>query len=164
MSGCTRAFRGTLLVAICAVLAFAAVRPQAQSSQAGLLPLIDRQLFFGNPEISGATLSPDGTLIAFRKPYKDTLNVWVKKTDEPFDAAKLVTEDTRRPIPGFFWSRDSKYVLFVQDQAGDENFNVYAVNPLEPPPSGANVPKARNLTEAKGREPSSIASPSTIRI
>jgi dipeptidyl aminopeptidase/acylaminoacyl peptidase len=150
MSGCTRALRGTLLVAICAVLAFAAVRPQAQSSPAGLPPLIDRQLFFGNPEISGATLSPDGTLIAFRKPYKDTLNVWVKKTDEPFDAAKLVTEDTRRPIPGFFWSRDSKYVLFVQDQAGDENFNVYAVNPLEPPPSGANVPKARNLTEAKG--------------
>jgi len=127
-----------------------AAQPEAQSSQAGLPPLIDRQLFFGNPEISTATISPDGRYVAFRKPYKDTLNVWVKKTEDSFDKAKLVTADTRRPIPAFFWSRDSKYLLFVQDQAGDENYNVYAVNPADAPVAGADVPKARNLTDAKG--------------
>jgi dipeptidyl aminopeptidase/acylaminoacyl peptidase len=134
-----------------AVVALTLTAGSAQSQQAsGLPPLIDRQLFFGNPEITSATLSPDGSYIAFRKPFKDTLNIWVKKTEEPFESARLITNDTRRPIPGFFWSRDSKYVLFVQDQAGDENFNVYAVNPAEPPAQGSEVPVARNLTDAKG--------------
>jgi dipeptidyl aminopeptidase/acylaminoacyl peptidase len=122
----------------------------AQSSSTGLPPLIDRQLFFGNPEIATATISPDGKMIAFRRPYKGTMNIWVKKAEDSFDNAKLVTDDTRRPILAFFWSRDSKYVLFAQDQGGDENFNVYAVNPADDAPAGAAVPKARNLTEAKG--------------
>jgi dipeptidyl aminopeptidase/acylaminoacyl peptidase len=139
--------RRAALVAV--VLSLSPVLSGAQSSS-GLPPLIDRQLFFGNPEVSSATISPDGRLIAFRKPYKDTMNVWVKKTEEPFTAAKLLTDDTKRPIPTFFWSRDSKYILFAQDQGGDENFNVYAVNPSESPAAGATVPKARNLTEAKG--------------
>src|SRR6478672_2774629 len=81
-------------------------------SAQGLPPLIDRELLFGNPEISGAQISPDGKFLAFVKPYKDTRNVWVKKTGEPFSAARLLTADTKRPIPGFFWSRDSKYILF----------------------------------------------------
>jgi len=139
------------LPGVAAALAIGAgVAAGQQASSQGLPPLIDRQLFFGNPEITSATLSPDGRYIAFRKPYQDTLNVWVKKADEPFEGARLITSDTRRPIPGFFWSRDSKYVLFVQDQAGDENYNVYAVDPSAPAPEGAEAPRARNLTEAKG--------------
>ena len=113
-------------------------------------PLIDRELFFGDPEIAGAQISPDGAYIAFIKPLKGTRNVWVKKTADPFASAKPITADTKRPIPGYFWSRDGKYILFVQDQAGDENYNVYAVNPADAPASGQEVPTARNLTEAKG--------------
>jgi dipeptidyl aminopeptidase/acylaminoacyl peptidase len=115
-----------------------------------LPPLIDRELFFDDPEIAGAQISPDGQYIAFLKPWNKTRNIWVKKTEEPFSAAKLVTADTKRPIPAYFWSRDSKYILFVQDAAGDENYNVYAVNPADPAPDGAPVPAARNLTDAKG--------------
>ena len=112
-------------------------------------PLLDRELFLGDPEISGAQLSPDGQFIAFIKPYQKTRNVWVKRTGEPFDAAKPVTADTKRPIPNYFWSRDGKYILFTQDQGGDENYNIYAVNPAAAPTSGTAVPAARNLTEAK---------------
>ncbi len=113
-------------------------------------PLIDREAFFGDPEIAGAQLSPDGKYIAFVKPWNKTRNVWVKRTEEPFSAAHLVTADTKRPIPGFFWSRDGKFILFVQDMAGDENYNVYAVNPGDKPAAGSEAPAARNLTEAKG--------------
>ncbi len=113
-------------------------------------PLIDRELFFGDPEISGAQISPDGKYLAFIKPWKGTRNVWVKPLAVAFDQARLVTADTRRPIPGYFWSRDSKYILFVQDQAGDENYNVYAVEPSALPAAGAPTAPARNLTEAKG--------------
>src|SRR4051795_401455 len=112
-------------------------------------PLIDRQLLFGDPEIAGAQISPDGKFIAFVKPLDGTRNVWVKRTQDPFEKARPLTADTKRPIPGYFWSRDGKFILFVQDQAGDENFNVYAVDPAVSPAAGQKVPAARNLTEAK---------------
>ena len=113
-------------------------------------PLIDREILFGDPEISGAQISPDGAFIAFIKPFKGTRNIWVKKTAEPFDKAKPITADTKRPIPSYFWSRDGKFILFVQDKAGDENYDVYAVNPTETPASAQDVPTARNLTDIKG--------------
>jgi len=113
-------------------------------------PLIDRELFFGDPEIAGAQISPDGAFIAFVKPFKGVRNIWVKKTNEPFGNAKPITADTKRPIPTFFWSRDGKYILFVQDKAGDENYHVYGVNPADKPAAGQDVPAARNLTDVKG--------------
>lgn len=113
-------------------------------------PLIDREILFGDPEIAGAQISPDGAFIAFIKPFKGTRNIWVKKTAEPFANAKPITADTKRPIPTYFWSRDGKYILFVQDKGGDENYNVYAVSPSEAPASGQDVPAARNLTDVKG--------------
>ena len=133
--------------------------PSHPRTQRTCAPLIDRELFFGNPEIAGAQISPDGQYIAFLKPWKDTRNVWVKKTGEPFDKAHLVTNDPKRPIPAYLWSRDSKYILFVQDHAGDENYNVYAVNPAEAPAPGQDVPAARNLTDAKGARAMIYATP-----
>jgi len=113
-------------------------------------PLIDRELFFGDPEIAGAQISPDGAFIAFVKPFKGTRNIWVKKTADPFTNAKPITAETKRPIPSYFWSRDGKYILFVQDKGGDENYNVYAVNPGDAPAAGQDVPTARNLSDVKG--------------
>ena len=138
-----RSILGLLLLSALIIVALAApVWAQAP-------PLIDRELFFGDPEIAGAQISPDGAFIAFIKPFKGTRNIWVKKTAEPFTSAKPVTGDTKRPIPTYFWSRDGKYILFVQDKAGDENYNVFAVNPADAPAAGQDVPAARNLTEAK---------------
>lgn len=117
---------------------------------AELPPLLDRELFFGNPEIAGAQLSPDGRYMAFLKPWNDTRNIWVKGTFEPFAKARLLTAETKRPIPGFFWSQDSRYILFVKDNDGDENYNVWAVSPQDPPEEGKPTPKARNLTDLKG--------------
>ena len=123
-----------LLAAV--TLTIPALAQQDSNKSTSQPPLIDRELFFGNPEIAGAQISPDGKFIAFLKPYKDTRNIWVKRVEEPFSAAKLVTSDTKRPIPGYFWSRDGKYILFVKDKDGDEDFNVYAVNPAEAPAAG----------------------------
>jgi dipeptidyl aminopeptidase/acylaminoacyl peptidase len=125
--------------------------PPATFAQSTPQPaLIDRELFFGDPEISAAQLSPDGKFIAFVKPLKGTRNVWVKRTEDPFDAARPITADKSRPVTQYFWSRDGKYILFAQDKAGDENFDVYAVNPADSPAAGEDVPVARNLTDAKG--------------
>ncbi len=110
---------------------------------AQLPPIIDRELFFGNPDISGAQISPDGKWISFIKPYRNVQNIWVKETHEAFEKARPVTADSLRPVTNYFWSRNGTYILFVQDKGGDENFRVYAVNPKE---KGDPVPKARDLT------------------
>lgn len=144
--------------AFCGLLAFAAAA-RAQPSE--LPPLLDRQLFFGDPEIINGQLSPDGKFIAFLKPLDGTLNAWVKRTGEPFAAARPLTAETKRPIAGFFWSQDGKFILFAQDQGGDENFNVYAVDPAASPAAGQRVPAARNLTEAKGARALIYAVPKT---
>ena len=120
------------------------------AARADLPPLLDRELFFGNPEIASAQLSPDGQYVAFLKPWKDTRNVYVKKVAEPFEKARLLTAEAKRPIPAFFWTRDSRLLLYVKDNDGDENFNVWAVDPSAPNAAGSEVPPSRNLTEAKG--------------
>jgi dipeptidyl aminopeptidase/acylaminoacyl peptidase len=112
-------------------------------------PLLDRELFFGDPEISGSQLSPDGKWMSFMKPYNGARNIWVKAADEPFDAARPVTAD-ERPVPGYFWSRDSRYLLYVQDKGGDENFHVWAVDPAGQVAADTGVPAARDLTPVDG--------------
>lgn len=136
----------TLLLGLVLLLTPGLTRAQTNA----LPPIIDRELFFGDPEISGAQLSPDGRFMSFVKPYKGTRNIWVKAINAPFASAKPMTADTTRPIRGYFWSRDGKYLLFSQDKGGDENFNVYAVNPAEALKTGQDVPTARDLTGLKG--------------
>jgi dipeptidyl aminopeptidase/acylaminoacyl peptidase len=106
-------------------------------------PLIDREIFFGDPEISSAQISPDGNYITFVKPFNNVRNIWIKEKNQKFDEARPITADTKRPVTSYFWSHDSRYVLFVQDQGGNENFRVYAVNPME---KGDPVPASRDLT------------------
>jgi len=115
-----------------------------------LPPMIDRETFFGDPEIAGGQISPDGKFISFLRPYKEVLNIWVKSYDEPFDAARPVTSDTIRPVRGYAWTRDGRYVIYVQDKGGDENFHLYAVDPFLKLEAGQDVPPARDLTPIEG--------------
>lgn len=99
------------------------------SDRSTLPPLIERELFFSDPDISGAQLSPDGQFIAFQRPLDGIVNVWVKGIDEPMAAARPVTADTQSPIMFYFWSADGRYILYGQDTGGNENFRLYAVEP-----------------------------------
>ena len=123
-----------------------AAQDAAAERLAALPPLIDRNVFFGDPEIAGARLSPDGKWISFGKPYRGVMNVWVKHVDEPFDAARPLTADTKRPLGSHFWTEDSRYVLFIQDEGGTEDFHVYAVDPAAAAEEATGVPPARDLT------------------
>src|SRR5258708_11335965 len=113
-------------------------------------PIIDRNLFFGEIAIAGAQISPDGRFISFLKPYKGTRNIWVKGADEPFSAARPVSAEAARPIRSYFWSHDSKYILYSQDSGGDENFNIYAIDPTQAADPKTGVPPTRPLTNLKG--------------
>ena len=113
-------------------------------------PLIDREVFFGDPQVSGARLSPDGKWISFRKPYSGVMNVWVKAVEAPFDAARPLTADIERPLGRHFWTEDSRYVVFMQDEGGTEDHHVFAVDPAADADEATGVPPARDLTPMEG--------------
>jgi dipeptidyl aminopeptidase/acylaminoacyl peptidase len=142
--------RTAIILTLSAALAAGASSPTGLAAEAGAPPLIDREVFFGDPQISGAQISPDGSWVSFRQPYREVMNIWVKKADEPFDAARPMTADSERPVTGYFWSEDSRYLLYVQDKGGDENYHVYAVDPKAKPDQASGVPPARNLTPYDG--------------
>ena len=90
-------------------------------------PLIERSLIFGNPDKAGATISPDGSMIAYLAPVDGVLNVWVGPVKKP-EAAKPVTHDEKRGIRIYFWAYTSDDVVYLQDKDGDENWRAYAVD------------------------------------
>lgn len=110
--------------------------------------LLDRELFFGNPQISQGQLSPDGKFISFMKPYQGIMNVWVKEFAEPFEKARPLT-DSKQPLRGYTWTEDGNYILFVKDSDGDENMNLFAVDPNAKIEAGKETPESRNLTPLK---------------
>ena len=111
-------------------------------------PTIDRALFFSDPEISGTQLSPDGKSLAFLKPFRGVRNIWIKRVAEPFDKARPLTASPRPPAE-FFWSADSKYVLYTQDMGGDEEFGLYSID-VQRSKAGDAVMSARELTPYAG--------------
>ena len=96
-------------------------------SQQNSVPLIPRQVLFGNPDRASVKLSPDGTHIGFLAPVDGVLNVWVGPAGEP-EAARPVTQDTYRGIRFYTWAYTNEHVLYIQDQAGDENWRLYSVD------------------------------------
>ena len=90
-------------------------------------PLIPREVLFGNPDKAALRISPDGRHIAFLAPVNGVLNVWVAATNA-LEAATPVTQDTGRGIRRFFWAYTNDHLLYLQDQGGDENWKVYAVD------------------------------------
>ena len=134
-----------LLTAGLLFLPATAIRAESVGYLDQLPPLLDRDVFFGDPEITASQVSPDGNYMTFQRPYKDVMNVWIKALDAPFDEARPLTTG-ERPVPGHFWSMDSKYVLYVQDKGGNENFHIYAVDPSQEAEDATGVPPARDLT------------------
>ncbi len=89
--------------------------------------LIARKEIFGNPDRTLARISPDGEHVSWLAPKDGVMNVWVAPADNPA-AARAVTDDRYRGIAMYFWAPNSRFVYYVQDQGGDENFHVYASN------------------------------------
>ncbi len=115
-----------------------------------LPPMIEREIFFGDPEIARAQLSPDGEYVSFLKQYKGHLNIWVKEKKQKFEEAYPVTADTIRSVRGYAWTRDGRYIIYVQDKGGNENYHIYAVDPYAELTAGQDVPEARDLTPIEG--------------
>ena len=101
-------------------------------------PQISVEEFFSPPVRAGATISPDGTRIAYLAPWKNRLNVWVQDVDGN-EEPRCVTADETRSVYIYKWTHDSRWLLYLQDNGGDEHWHVYRVNPDAPEVSAVDL-------------------------
>jgi dipeptidyl aminopeptidase/acylaminoacyl peptidase len=111
-----------------------------------LPPLIPLEVLFGNPTRTQARIAPTGEYLSWLAPSDDgVLNVWVQPADGPAvdrPAPRQITDDTVRGIRFHGWSEDGKRVFYLQDEGGDENWHLYAVD--------ADGGETRDLTPFEG--------------
>jgi dipeptidyl aminopeptidase/acylaminoacyl peptidase len=89
-------------------------------------PLIPRRVLLGAPKRWQPTISPDGERLAYLAPDdRDILQIWVRTLGNSDDRC---VSRARRPVWFYAWSRDSKTVFCFQDQDGDENWHVHAID------------------------------------
>ncbi|MCI0414148.1 S9 family peptidase [bacterium] len=89
--------------------------------------LIPRKVLFGNPVKDKPMISPSGMRFAYLAPSEEgILNIWVASTGKKDD--RMVTQDQRRGIFDFQWGYSDDYILFFQDNNGDENHHLKVVN------------------------------------
>jgi dipeptidyl aminopeptidase/acylaminoacyl peptidase len=92
-------------------------------------PLISRQMLFADASASNVAISPDGAWIAFLRPVNGVANLWVAPADAPEKAKALTSYEGRgiSPWPGPQWSSDSRVILYLRDDGGNENFQLYGL-------------------------------------
>jgi len=110
--------------------------------------IIPRDILFGNPEYASPSISPDGKLLAYIRPTDGVLNVHVRTVGKNDD--RVVTSDRYRGIRQYFWAEDSTTLLYLQDDGGDENFHLFAIDAQT---SGAT---ARDLTPYPGAKAQNV--------
>jgi len=83
------------------------------------------EVFFGDPEVMQVEVSPDGRYVSYLAPWEGVKNVWVMdlKTKEHWP----VTRDRGRGIAFQGWMPNGEQIIYLQDEAGDENWRIYAV-------------------------------------
>ncbi len=91
----------------------------------GAESLIPRDVLFGNPERVGPQLSPDGSTIAYIAPADGVLNLWLM--DVTGENPRQLTFDDDRGVMDFQWAEDGIHILYMQDEAGEENTHVYRI-------------------------------------
>src|SRR3954468_14463925 len=97
--------------------------PEAQASAPPLkIPLRD---FFKNPDSRGYLISPDGKTLSYLAPWESRMNIWVRPIAG--GEAKRVSSEKDRDIRTYIW-KGNDFLLYAQDNKGDENFHVFRVN------------------------------------
>ena len=122
--------RRTLMVGgliVSGLVALQAMAPLALQA-AEPVPLIPREVLFGNPEISGVNLSPDGKRLVYLAPYQGVLNLWVRDL-EGGAPPRLLTRQKKRPQRPASWTYDSRYLISSRDSEGDENTILVKIDP-----------------------------------
>jgi protease II len=104
-------------------------------------PFIPRAKLFGNPTRAQAQISPDGAWLSWLAPRDGVLNIWIAPIGD-MNAARVISNDRKRGIRFHGWMPNGTHVLYFQDEDGNEDFHVFAVEIA--------TSQVRNLTPIAG--------------
>lgn len=96
------------------------VSTNSPTQETGQIPLED---FFRNPEITDFKISADGRWLAYRKSYKNRLNLFIRRVRYPTSEQRITSFDDR-DVASYIW-KGSQHLIFLKDKGGDENFHIY---------------------------------------
>src|SRR5882672_5649014 len=94
-------------------------------------PSIPRSVLFTPPEVMAIKISPDSKYLAYVKAEPSgVMNLYIGTTHEcqHRNALKQLTHFTTPDIYRFFWTHDSKHLVFLQDTNGSKSYQLYSVN------------------------------------
>ncbi|RJQ85575.1 S9 family peptidase [Amycolatopsis panacis] len=106
--------------------------PEDVAPAENLPRLISVEELFADPEFSSASISPDGTKLAYLAEKHGRLNVWIRGVEEGHEDAVCVTHSTDRAVNSFSWTEDPRWLLYRKDSGGNEDWRLYRVD-LEAP-------------------------------
>jgi len=114
-----------LLAAACAT---APKHPTLQ--QADLPQLIPVRKFFLSRTASEHKVSPDGQRLAWLAAKNFRRTIFIQSIDR--DDTTIIDTHSRRSVYGHCWLQDSRRLLYLQDQEGNENHHIYLVDSSHP--------------------------------
>ena len=89
--------------------------------------LLARHVLFANPDRTMPSVSPDGKHVAWLGDVGGVLEVWVAPASDP-SKGRPVTSDKKRGIRWYTWAQTSQHLVFRQDDGGDVNWHLHAVD------------------------------------
>ena len=82
--------------------------------------------YFQRPQQSSFQLSPNGTYLSYQeRDDNGKRHLYVKNINT--DEVERIVEEKEELIRGYAWANDER-LIYVQDQGGDENYHLFAVN------------------------------------
>ncbi|MFI2229845.1 S9 family peptidase [Nocardia testacea] len=115
--------------------------------------LIDVETFFADPQFANASISPDGARVAYLAPHRGRLNVWVRDIDRTHDDAVPVTGDARRGITTYYWTDNPRWLLYLQDTDGNEDWHLYRADLGDPGAPAVDLTPLEPGSRVVGAEP-----------
>lgn len=114
-----------IILLFSSLIVFSACSTSNKTNHLGqeIIPLED---FFKNPQVNSYKISPNGKYLAFLKPYKNRMNIFVQDTARKKEPVRITSQEDR-DISGFFW-KENDTILFIRDFGGDENFHIFRVS------------------------------------
>jgi len=103
-----------------------AVGLSGQTQQASKDTLLPRMALFSIEGAGNPQLSPDGKLLSYiRGSDKGVPNIWVRTVGRKDD--HMATSDKKAGIGQYQWNADGRFLLYLKDSDGDENFHLFGL-------------------------------------
>lgn len=119
---------GALLAAGCSA---APLLPPDASNAVRAPVLVGLRDFFASPDSTwGYRISPDGTRLGWLGSHRGRSTVHVRTLGG--DDVRPIDTHSRRTIWSFAWAADSRRLLYLLDEDGDENYHVYLASSDRP--------------------------------